>query len=65
MENILTTQTLWENYDPTAEQLDVNVFKTYEKDGLIVKQLYFTGRSLSANQKRAFSLRFAVRILNP
>lgn len=51
MENILTTQTLWENYDPTAEQLDVNVFKTYEKDGLIVKQLYFTGRSLSANQK--------------
>ena len=48
---ILTTQALWENYDPQAEQLEINVFKTTEKDGLITKQLYFTGRKITADVK--------------
>lgn len=48
---ILNSQSLWENYDPTAESLETNVFKTVEKDGLIVKYMYFTGRSVNATQK--------------
>ncbi|MCM1194355.1 MAG: hypothetical protein NC099_01075 [Corallococcus sp.] len=48
---ILTSQALWENYSPTEEQLDVNVFKSTEKDGLVTKQLYFTGRTVDANAK--------------
>ena len=48
---ILNSQALWENYDPTAEALEVNVFKTVEYDGLIVQHLYFTGRALNETQK--------------
>lgn len=48
---ILNSQTLWENYDPTAEPLDATVFKSVEKDGLITKHVYFTGRSLDATKK--------------
>ena len=48
---ILNSQSLWENYDPTAEPLEVNVFKTVERDGLVIKHLYFTGRSVNETQK--------------
>lgn len=48
---ILTSQALWENYDPTAEPMELNVFKTVEQDGLIVKRLYFNGRAVNATQK--------------
>lgn len=47
---ILNSQTLWENFDPTAEPLEKNVFKTVEKDGLIVKYMYFNGRRVNATQ---------------
>ncbi len=49
--DILTAEMLWENYDPTAEQLEVNVFKTVEHDGLVTKQLYFTGRTFEDGAK--------------
>lgn len=49
--DILNSKTLWENYDPTVEPLEVNVFKTVEQDGLIVKRLYFTGRAVNETQK--------------
>ncbi|MDE7454977.1 MAG: hypothetical protein K2M64_04030 [Clostridia bacterium] len=48
---ILNSQVLWEGYDPTAEQLETNVFKTVEKDGLVTTHLYFTGRTVSVDQK--------------
>lgn len=48
---ILNSKTLWENYDPTAEPLEVNVFKTVEQDGLITKHLFFTGRSMDSTRK--------------
>ena len=48
---ILNSKSLWENYDPTVEPLETNVFKTVEQDGLVVKHLYFTGRSIGANKK--------------
>lgn len=48
---ILNSQSLWENYSPTAEPLDVNVFKTVEKDGLVIKHMYFTGRKVSETQQ--------------
>lgn len=48
---ILNSQSLWENYDPTAEPLEVNEFKTVEEDGLVTKRLYFTGRNLDGGAK--------------
>jgi len=48
---ILNSQTLWENYDPTEEPLELNLFKNVEQDGLIVKQMYFTGRSVNSREK--------------
>ena len=48
---ILNSQSLWENYNPTAEPLDVNVFKTVEKDGLVIKHMYFTGRKVSETEQ--------------
>ena len=48
---ILTTQALWENYNPAEEPLEANVFKTVEKDGLVTKQLYFTGRTVDNDVK--------------
>lgn len=47
---ILNSKSLWENYNPTIEPLDVNVFKTVEKDGLVTRHLYFTGRRLNENK---------------
>ena len=48
---ILNSQSLWENCNPAAEPLEANVFKTVEKDGLVIKHLYFTGRSLDETRK--------------
>lgn len=48
---ILTSQALWENYNPAEEPLETNVFKTVEKDGLVTEQLYFTGRTVTADVK--------------
>lgn len=48
---ILNSRSLWENYNPTAEPLEVNVFKTVEYDGLVVQHLYFTGRALNETEK--------------
>ena len=49
--DILTAEMLWEGYDPAAEQLETNIFKTVEHDGLVTKQLYFTGRTLANGAK--------------
>lgn len=48
---ILNAQSLWENFSPTAEPLEINEFKTVEKDGLIEKHLYFTGRYFDSVKK--------------
>lgn len=55
MENILTSQTLWENFDPEAEQLESDTIKIRQQDGVTVKQLYFTGRTLEHGQTRVFA----------
>lgn len=47
METIITAKALWEGYDPTTEQLDVNFLRTQESDGLVTKRLYFTGRTFA------------------
>lgn len=47
----MTSQTLWEGYDPTAEQLDINSIKQTEKDGIVTKTVYFTGRTLPDGAK--------------
>lgn len=35
MDQLYTSTTLWQDFDPTAEDLDVNVLKTVESDGVI------------------------------
>ncbi len=51
MENVLTSQTLWESFDPTAEQLDIDPIKQTEQGGIVTKTLYFTGRTLPSGAK--------------
>ena len=55
MENVLTSQTLWEGYDPTAEQLDTVLIRQNEEDGVVSKQLYFTGRTLEHGKSRIYA----------
>lgn len=62
---ILNSQALWENYDPTAEPLDISVFKTVEKDGIVIKQLYFTGRSVNETQKTRVLATVCYKNTNP
>lgn len=54
MDKILTSQTLWEGFDPTEEQLDTVVLKQTKK-GIINKQLYFTGRTLERGKTRVLA----------
>lgn len=51
MESVLTSQTLWENFDPAAEELDIDPIKQTEKGGITTKTLYFTGRTLPSGAK--------------
>ncbi len=51
MESVLTSQTLWENFDPAAEQLDIDPIKKTEQGNIVTKTLYFTGRTLSSGAK--------------
>ncbi len=45
MDQKLTTQTLWQDFDPQAEALDVNVARVFEEE-IVTKNIYFTGRNL-------------------
>ena len=47
----MTSQTLWDGYDPAAEQLDIDPIKQTEKDGIVTETLYFTGRTLPSGAK--------------
>ena len=56
MEEILTSQKLWEGYDPDAEDLDVVVLNTTEQDGIVTKRLYFTGREVEDGKTRVYGV---------
>ena len=56
MEEILTSQTLWEGYDPEAEDLDVTVLNSVESNGIVTKHLYFTGRELDEGKTRVYGV---------
>ena len=56
MEDILTSQKLWEGYDPEAVDLDVTVLNVTENDGIITKRLYFTGRELGDCKTRVYGV---------
>ena len=56
MEKILTPQALWSDFNPDAEQLEINVVDTFETADVIVRRLYFTGRNFqSGNKTRVFA----------
>lgn len=55
MQDILTSQTLWENFDPSAEQLDIDVIKTTTEGNVTTKHVYFTGRRESYGPTRVFA----------
>lgn len=55
METVLTSAALWQDFDPTAEPLDVNVLKTEETDGIVTKTLYFTGRTVNDGKTRVLA----------
>ena len=55
MEKILTSTALWQDFDATAEPLDSNLLTSVEKDGLVFRSLYFTGRSVADGKTRVFA----------
>ncbi len=55
METVLTSTALWQDFDPSAEPLDVNVLKTEEADGIVIKTLYFTGRTVGDGKTRVLA----------
>lgn len=55
MQDILTSQTLWENFDPNAEQLDIDVIKTTATGNVTTKHVYFTGRKGPYGPTRVFA----------
>lgn len=56
MEEILTSQTLWEGFDPDAEDLDVVLLNTTESNGIVTKRLYYTGRELDEGKTRVYAV---------
>ena len=56
MEELLTSQALWEGFDPEAEELDLTVLNAIERDGIITKRLYFTGRRLDDGVCRVYGV---------
>lgn len=52
MEKVLTSTALWQDFDPAAEPLDVNVLKTVDDGEFVVKTVYFTGRAVSDGKTR-------------
>lgn len=50
--DILTSSTIWENYDPEREALDVNVFKRTVSGGIVEESLFYTGRTLPHGKSR-------------
>ncbi len=57
MENeILTPAALWKDYDPEAEPLETNVVKEEEENGILFKQVYFTGEFFGTGKSRVFAV---------
>ena len=48
---LLTNKTLWEGFDPSAEQLDVTVAKVVTDEQTTFKKVYFTGRTFASGRK--------------
>ncbi len=48
---LLTNKTLWETFNPSAEQLDVTVAKLVENEDVTFKKVYFTGRTFASGRK--------------
>ncbi len=44
---VVTSQTLWEGYDPSLEELEVNIARVDVGEKFTVKKVYFTGRTFA------------------
>lgn len=52
----MTSKTLWEGFDPAAEPLDIDLIKQTKSDGIVTKQLYFTGRVTQHGKTRVYGV---------
>lgn len=55
MERILTTNLLWQDFDPEKESLDPNFLKIQTDGNLETDSVYFTGRKVADGQSRVFA----------
>ena len=51
MDSVLNSQTLWDGFDPSAEQLDTVVLSQPKENNIVTKSVYFTGRNLPNGTK--------------
>ena len=54
-QEILTPAALWRDFDPTTGPLEVNIVKEEERNGIVYKQVYFTGRTEGGAKSRVFA----------
>ena len=53
--NIISPLKLWEDFNPLAEPLDLNVVREYEDEGIMRKMVYFTSERTDDGVVRAFA----------
>lgn len=56
MEQTYTAKTLWQDFAPDAEPLDVNVLRVTEQNNVITKKLFFTGRTFGVRKSRVLAV---------
>lgn len=52
---VMSPQEIWEGYDPRKEPLEEEVLKTWEKDGVVYKEVYFNGENFDGEYVRIYA----------
>ncbi len=52
----MTPVELWSDFNPVADELDINVVRSWENDGAIYEKIYFTAKKSGDAELRAYAL---------
>jgi len=52
---VMSPSEIWEGYDPRKEPLDEEIIKTWEKDGVTYKEVYFNGENFDGKYVRIYA----------
>ncbi|HZL87325.1 MAG TPA: prolyl oligopeptidase family serine peptidase, partial [Pirellulaceae bacterium] len=55
-EKLTTPQQVWAGFDPRVEPLEIEVQKTWEEDGVVLRELTFTGMTSADSKVRVYAI---------